>query len=208
MSSKPVSNSRALALIGLFSALYIVTAGIVSSITGPGLAGMLLSGGYPEHVLRGLFMAGVVISTRKMWSATMMGIVSGLVFVLTVPAPGSALYLFPSTVAAGLVYDFTLKFGSDYAQAAVSRRKVLVGAGISGVAESVVALAILTFIVRYTFALLAYGVPLWAYWAIDAPLNAALSIAGASIAVGYLLRKKTRERPIESSPISRESGPS
>ncbi len=194
LSSTPVSNTRALALIGLFSALYIVTAAVIGTITGPGLAAVLLSGGYPEHILRGIFMAGVVISTRRMWSATAMGIVCGLVFLLTVPAPADALYLFPATVAAGIVYDLTLRAGKQgYAQAATSKRGVLLGAGVSGIAESIVALSILTFIFHYPFVLVS-----WLYWTVDIPVNFVLSVLGASIAAAYMLRRISKNNAMES----------
>jgi hypothetical protein len=138
-------------------------------------------------------MAGVVISTRRMWSATFMGIVCGLVFLFTVPAPADALYLFPATAAAGFVYDLSLKLGrTSYAQAATSKKMVLAGAGISGIAESIVALSILTFIIHLSFAL-----PVWLYWSVDIPLNVILSVLGASLAVAYMLRKKPREKTLE-----------
>jgi hypothetical protein len=203
LSTTPVSNTRAVTFIGLFSALYIVTAGIVGNITGEGLASVLLSGGYPEHILRGIFMAGVVISTRRMWSATLMGVVSGIVFLITVPAP--QFYLLPATVAAGLVYDLTLKLASSnskYAEAATSKRKVLLGAGVSGIAESVVALSILTFILHFPFALVGSGVPVWLYWSVDLPLNFALSILGASVATAYFLRKRSNLSHVESTSVS------
>jgi hypothetical protein len=205
LSSTQVSNTKAVALIGLFSALYVVTAAVIGTITGPGLAAVLLSGGYPEHILRGIFMAGVVISTRRMWSATLMGIVCGLVFLLTVPAPADALYLFPATAGAGLVYDLTLKFSAaSYAQAATSKRKVLLGAGVSGIAESIIALSILTFVFHYVFALISV-VPVWMYWSVDIPVNFVLSVLGASIAAAYMLRRKSNDKSLESASVSRET---
>ncbi len=64
-----ISRTRSIAMIGLFSALYIVTSGLTSVIT---------QVGYPEHFLRGIFMSSLILTTRKRWSATLMGIVCGI----------------------------------------------------------------------------------------------------------------------------------
>jgi hypothetical protein len=127
-----------------------------------------------------------------------MGIVCGLIFVFTVPAPADALYLFPSTAMAGLVYDLTLlSAGPTYSLASTSKRKVLIGAATSGITESIVALGILTYVVHYSFVLV-----VWLYWLVDIPLNVVLSLLGASIAVAYLLRKRSGAERLESAPVS------
>ncbi len=122
-----------------------------------------------------------------------MGIVSGLIFVAAVPAPNEY-YLLPATIAAGLVYDLVLYSGAgEYKAGAASKMRVLAGSGISGVAESITALSILTFVSGYQF-ILPVSVtnvnPVLIYWAIDLPLNAILSIVGTSIAVGFMLQRR------------------
>lgn len=168
-------------MIGLFSALYIVTAGLTSVVT---------QVGYPEHFLRGIFMSSLILSTRRRWSATMMGIVCGIIF-LAVPAP--APYLLPSTVASGVIFDLALIIGSKYGES-LSQNRLLAGAGLSGLGESFVALMILTIftpgILGKTFDAIAVA------WSADIVLNILLSIAGAFIAYKYLgdrlMRGRTR----------------
>ena len=175
-----ISSSRSIAMIGLFSALYIVTSGLTSVIT---------QVGYPEHFLRGIFMSSLILTTRRKWSATLMGVVCGLVF-LAVPAP--APYLFPSTIVSGVVFDLALIIGTKYGESAISQTRLLVGAGLSGFGESVVALLILTIftpgILGKTFDALALA------WSADIILNIILSIAGAYIAFRYLGNRIPRHR--------------
>ncbi len=166
-------------MIGLFSALYIVTAGLTSVIT---------QVGYPEHFLRGIFMSSLILTTRRKWSATLMGVVCGLVF-LAVPAP--APYLLPSTVVSGVVFDLALIVGTRYGST-LTQTRLMVGAGLSGFGESVVALLILTMftpgILGKTFDALALA------WSADIVLNIILSIAGAYIAFRYLGNRVPRQR--------------
>jgi hypothetical protein len=166
-------------MVGLFSALYIVTAGLTSVIT---------QVGYPEHFLRGIFMSALVLSTRgKRWCATMMGIVCGIVF-LTVPAP--APYLLPSTVASGVIFDLVLIVSSKYGET-LTQNRLLAGAGLSGLAESFIALMILsvfTTILGKTFDAIALA------WSADIVLNIVLSIIGAFIAYKYLGDRLIRGR--------------
>jgi uncharacterized membrane protein AbrB (regulator of aidB expression) len=158
-------------MIGLFSALYIVTSGLTSVIT---------QVGYPEHFLRGIFMSSLILTTRKRWSATLMGIVCGIVF-LAVPAP--APYLLPSTIVSGVVFDLALIIGSKYGES-LSQPRLLAAAGLSGLSESVVGLFIITMftpgILGKTFDALAIA------WSADIVLNIILSIIGAYIAFRYL----------------------
>jgi hypothetical protein len=171
-----VSSSRSIAVIGLFSALYIVTSGLTSFVT---------QVGYPEHFLRGILMTAVILRTGRKWSATIMGVVCGLVFALVVPAP--APYLLPSTIISGIVFDLALIIGSKYDVASRSQTRLLIGAGLSGLGESVVALSVLTiFAPGYlgkSFNALTIA------WSADVVLNIILSIIGALIAFRYLLRK-------------------
>jgi len=175
-----VSRSRSIALIGLFSALYIVTSGLTSVIT---------QVGYPEHFLRGILMSALILSTRRRWSATLMGIVCGVVFV-AVPAP--APYLFPSTVISGVIFDLALIIGTKYGGSSISQLRLLTGAGLSGLGESVVALLILTIFtpstLGKTFDALAIA------WSADIVLNVVLSIVGAFIAYKYLNDRFPRQR--------------
>jgi hypothetical protein len=185
-TAEPVSPTRAAATIGLFSALYIVAAG---------LAGYLFESGFAEHFIRGILMTGVILSTRRMWSATLMGLVSGIVFQLAVSSP--APYLLASTVASGLVFDLVLAAGAkSYPSAARSRRKLFLGAAVSGAAESVVALSILT--AAGLFRRSAYfGFPVGVIWALDIALNIVLSIAGAWLVLRLLPRSLSGSRALQ-----------
>lgn len=159
-----------IAQVGLFSALYIVSSGIVSVIS---------QVGFPEHFLRGLLMTALILRTNRKWSATMMGAVSGIVFAIVVPSP--APYLLPSTFASGLVFDLVLMSGS-YASSIKSTPRILAAAAISGVAESLVALAILTYAGFFgeVFTALVYAL------STDVVLNIVLSIIGAIFAIRFL----------------------
>jgi len=172
-----VTSSRALAIIGLFSALYIVSSGIVSFIT---------QVGYPEHFLRGILMTAVVLQTRRKWSATMMGAVCGIVFLFAVPSP--APYLLFSTFVSGLIFDLILMIGS-YANSIRSVARVLVGVAVSGVAESVVALTILTSLAAAKVFGTSSFSGLSVAWSIDIVLNIVLSVIGALLAIKFFSKK-------------------
>ena len=158
----------------MFTALYIITAGIVGSFLGP------FAHGYPEHFLRGFLMAGLVVRTRRMWSATMMGLASGLVFVLVVPSP--APYLLASTFVSGLVFDLVLLAGSKYGESVKSLSRIMLGSGISGIAESITALAFLTFLGTFG----SYAEPISIIWGTDISVNIVLSLVGSVIAFRFL----------------------
>jgi hypothetical protein len=128
-------------------------------------------------------MTGLILATGRKWSATMMGAVCGIVFLIVVPSP--APYLLASTFVSGLVFDLVLIIGS-YAKSIRSVPRVLVGAAVSGVAESIVALAILTyagFFGSKSFA--ALGVA----WSTDVVLNIVLSLIGALLAIRFLSKQ-------------------
>jgi hypothetical protein len=170
------TSSRAIAIIGLFSALYIVTSGLASFIS---------QLGYPEHFLRGILMTAVILQTGRKWSATTMGLVCGLVFAL-IPAP--APYLLPSTFVSGLVFDLVLLLGGSYSKSSTSRSQLLVGAAISGLAESIVALAILTIASPTVLGKTSEVITI--AWSTDIVLNIVLSSIGALLAYRFLSRKK------------------
>ena len=118
-----------------------------------------------------------------------MGIVCGIIF-LAVPAP--APYLLPSTIVSGVVFDLSLIIGSKYGESLISQTRLLTGAGLSGLAESLVALAILTLftpgVLGKTFDALALA------WSADIVLNILLSIVGAFIAFKYLSERIPQNR--------------
>jgi hypothetical protein len=172
------SPSRSLATIGLFSALYVISSGIVSYIT---------QLGYPEHLLRGFLMTALVLQTKRKWSATMMGAVCGVVFLLAVFSP--APYLLPSTFVSGFVFDIVLMVGV-YAVSVESVTKLLVGVAVSGVAESIVALAIITLFIPNFFHSRAFDV-IAAAWSVDIVLNIVLSIFGAVLAIRFFSKRRT-----------------
>jgi hypothetical protein len=164
-------------MIGLFSALYIVSSGIVSYIT---------QVGYPEHFLRGILMTALILRTGRKWSATMMGAVCGVVFLVVVPSP--APYLLASTFVSGLVFDLVLMVGS-YAKSIRSTSRVLVGAAVSGVAESIVALTIITAIAATQIFGTKTLTGLSIAWSTDIVLNIVLSLVGAVLAIRFLSKR-------------------
>ncbi|MHB1869086.1 MAG: hypothetical protein ACYCPP_09105 [Nitrososphaerales archaeon] len=164
-------TSRSLAIIGLFSALYIISSGIVSFIT---------QVGYTEHFLRGILMTAIVLQTRK-WSTAMMGAVCGIVFLFAVSS--LVPYLLFSTFVSGLVFDLILMIGS-YANSIRSVIRVLVG-----VAESVVAPVILTSLA----AIKVFGTNSFSglsiAWSTDIVLNIVLSVIGALLVIKFFPKK-------------------
>jgi hypothetical protein len=190
MQNYTMSATRALAIIGVMSALYIVSAGLVSSLFGYAVKG------YPEHFLRGILMTIVVISTGRRWSATIMGVVCGLVFAVAVPAP--APYLLASTIVSGLVFDLALMGKGPFSRIVSSVWRVTLGSMVSGLAESLVALTILTLAgvlngIFYTIA---------ALWETDIALNLVLSALGAIVGIMIIRRRLgkasiTTEKPAQ-----------
>ena len=113
----------------------------------------------------------------------MMGAVCGIVFLFAVPSP--APYLLASTFVSGLVFDLVMMIGS-YVRSIRSVPRILVGAAVSGVAESIVALTIITalasiqFFGSKSFSVLAVA------WSTDIILNIVLSSIGAILAIRFL----------------------
>jgi len=135
-----------------------------------------------------------------MWSATIMGFVSGLAF-LAVPSPYSPVFLLISTVTSGLVFDLVLIAGGSYSKSAQSRFKVMVGSGISGVAESVSLLSLITFggfssiLTNFSGLLKVLSVSTIAgAWIVDIVLNIALSLLGSYIAFKYISPSRRDQR--------------
>ncbi|MDG6994946.1 MAG: hypothetical protein JRN52_03400 [Nitrososphaerota archaeon] len=178
MQSLATSTTRVIAIVGLFSASYIISAGLVSSLFGD------VARGYPEHFLHGVLMTAVVVGTGKKWSATIMGIVCGIVFGIVVPAP--ARYLLASTIVSGLVFDLAL-MGGPYKNAIRSFSRIVVGAAVSGVAESLVALSILTFASFFgnSVEILASA------WSVDISLNIVFSSVGAVLTFNFLIGRNS-----------------
>jgi hypothetical protein len=137
-------------------------------------------------------MTAVILQTGRKWSATMMALVCGLVFALVVPAP--APYLLPSTFVSGLIFDIALIIGSKYSESSKSQTRLLLGAGLSGLGESIVALTVLTafapnVLVRTSGTILAA-------WSADLVLNVVLSVAGAFLAFRYLARRSLPRKTV------------
>jgi hypothetical protein len=126
-------------------------------------------------------MSSLILMSRRKWSATLMGIVCGIIF-FTIPAP--APYLLPSTVISGLIFDLVLIIGTKNGATSISQTLLLTGAGLSGLAESLVALTIITL---YNPSILEKVISSLAVtWTADLVLNIVLSIVGAFIAFKYL----------------------
>ncbi|GBC68975.1 hypothetical protein HRbin01_00665 [archaeon HR01] len=171
-----VKTAKNIAVIALISASYSVLGTASGLLVGPALRG------YPAHFFRGLLMSMAAAYSRWMWSTALMGVISGLVFLVLVPAP--APYLLASTLAAGLVYDAVVAVGGSYAASARRRGRILSAATLSGLAESVVALAILTYLGFFQV-----PAPVLAIiWAGAIAANLVLSVAGSSVTILILRR--------------------
>lgn len=168
--------SRAIAFIGVFSALYAAGGLVTGFLSGP------LLRGYPTHFLRGWFMSSVAAYSRRMWSATAMGLIAGVIFLVTIPAP--APYLLASSLAAGLVYDLTLRLGTTYASSARMRRRIVLSTTLSGAAESLTALSVLSFIGLFQVA----PMVLLLIWIGGIAANILISNAGALLTI-LLMRR-------------------
>jgi len=175
-----VPVSRAVAVIGLFSAIYIFGGGLLGIVVGPFLRG------YPAHFLRGWLMSAVAAYSKRMWSASLMGLISGLVFLVFVPAP--APYLPLATFAAGLAYDLSLRAGNSYGVAALSPRRIVFSTSVSSVGESVVALAILT----YVGVIPSQQPLLTILWVVAIVANVALACVGSLITIWAIKRNILR----------------
>ena len=136
--------------------------------------------GYPAHFFRGLSMSACAAFSRARWSVSVMSVISGLVFLLVVPAP--APYLLFSTVGAGVVYD--LSMGRDYKQSVRRAWRITAGTLVSGVVEGIIAMAVLTYVGLFSVRAELLAV----IWVSAIAANMVLSTVGAQITV-LLLRR-------------------
>ncbi|MEM2514993.1 MAG: hypothetical protein QXQ70_04045 [Candidatus Caldarchaeum sp.] len=166
-------STKNLSVIALSAAFYV----LMSALFGLTLPA---ARGYPAHFFRGLVMSAVAAYSGRMWSVTSMSVVAGLVLLGVVPAP--APYLFFSTTAAGLVYDLSL--GKKYADVCRKPRRILAGTLVSGLAEALVAMSILTYVGLFQAQLQMLAV----IWVGAIAANLVLSAAGAQVTVLVLRR--------------------
>ncbi len=168
-------SAKNISIIALFAALYVFMGSLVGLVV-PALRG------YPAHFFRGLTMSGVAAYSRRMWSASIMGLISGLIFFAVVPAP--APYLLPSSIVAGLLYDLSL--GKGYVDTCRNPKRVTLGTLVSGLGEGAVAMAILTYVgfFRVQFQVLAV------IWVAALAANMLLSTLGAQVTLLLLRRYK------------------
>ena len=101
-------------------------------------------------------------------------------FMVLVPAP--APYLLFSTVAAGLLYD--LSMGRSYSEACRKPRRIALATVVSGLAEAVVALGILTYVGLFDV----QPIVLAFIWIVTIAANLVLSTAGAQVTIALLRR--------------------
>lgn len=169
--------SMSVAVIGLFSAIYILVGGVLGVVIGPFLRG------YPAHFLRGWLMSSSAAYSGRMWSASLLGLISGLVFLVVVPAP--APYLPLATLAAGVTYDLALSPVTKYSSNALSSRRIILATSISSVAESITALAVLTYIGLFTDNPIILAI----IWTAAILANITLACVGSLITI-FSIRKK------------------
>ena len=176
-NQQKVRLSKSVAVIGLFSAIYILGGGVLGIIVGPFLRG------YPAHFLRGWLMSASAAYSGRMWSASLLGLIAGIVFLVMVPAP--APYLPLATLAAGVVYDLALSPIAKYGSNAVSSRRIILATSVSSIAEAVVALAILTYVGLFTSNPLVLAI----IWIAAILANIILACVGALITI-FSIRKR------------------
>lgn len=166
-------STKNISTIALSAAFYV----LMSALFGLTLPA---ARGYPAHFFRGLTMSAVAAYTGRMWSVSLMSIISGLVLLAVVPAP--APYLFIATVAAGVVYDLSL--GEKYAEACRKPRRIVAGTMVSGLAEAIVAMGILTYVGLFQVQLQMLAV----IWAGAIAANLVLSALGSQVTILVLRR--------------------
>jgi len=125
-------------LTALFSTIYVVY-GYVSSVT----VGAVTHGVDTFFIRSALFVMIAAI-TLKFGCSTLMGAISGTVFVFVIPTPFS-FYLFPAVFSYGSTYDLYMHL-LGFSTHASATRHVVIGTAVSSVAMSVVALSILTWV--------------------------------------------------------------
>lgn len=169
-----LKSAKAVSVIALFTAAYL----FLTAVTGLALP---ILRGYPAHFYRGLTMPAAAAFTRTKGTATVMGLVSGLVFAAIIPAPAAA-YLIASNFAAGLTYDLFL--GKNYAENSRRPRRMLTATMLSGVFEGIAAMSILTYVGLFQ----ASAVAIAFIWVGAIAANVVLSAAGAQVTVIALRR--------------------
>ena len=178
MGQQLVKTTRHIAVIALLSALYSILGAASGLLVGP------LLRGYPAHLFRGLTMSMTAAYSQRKWSTTLMGFISGIIFLVIVPAP--APYLLAASLAAGLAYDAVIMVGGRYAESSRRRGRIVLGTVVSSVAEAVVALSILTYVGLFEV----QAMVLTMIWLGAAAANIVLSLGGASITILLLRRFK------------------
>lgn len=172
--SATLKSAKTVSVITLSTAFYI----FLTSVTGLALPVLR---GYPAHIYRGITMSMAAAFARVRGTATIMGLVSGLVFSAIIPAPASG-YLIVSNFVAGLTYDLFL--GRNYAVNARKPRRITLAIMLSGLFEGVSAMAILTYVGLFAVS----PVALAFIWAGAIAANLVLSTAGAQVTVLILRR--------------------
>lgn len=172
-----LKSAKTISVIAVFTALFL----FLTSVTGVALPVLR---GYPAHFYRALTMSAAAAFTRSRGTASVLGLVSGLVFSAIIPAPASG-YIIASTFAAGLAYDFFL--GRNYAETCRKPRRITVGTVFSGFVEGVVAMAILTYVGLFGASLTAIAI----VWVSAISVNLVLSVLGAQVTV-LILRRYSR----------------
>ena len=169
--------SRSIAVIGLFSAIYILGGGVLGAIVGPFVRG------YPAHFMRGWLMSASAAYTGRAWSASLMGLIAGLAMLVIVPAP--APYIPVATLAAGLAYDAAVNLGGKYAENSRRPRRIILATSISSVVEAVIVLAILTYLGLFTS-----NIQVVAFiWVAATLANIALACLGALVTLWSIKRR-------------------
>lgn len=126
-------TSRDLALVAGMSALYLGY-GYVSGVT----LGHTIREVDLFFLISAIFTI-LVSLTRKPWSATILGTVTGLILITT---PGAPLAVTLALIPNGLVFDLTLRAG-DHIFDSLSRKRFVVAGALGNLAMAVFGLAML-----------------------------------------------------------------
>lgn len=173
---RTLKSAKTVSIITLSTAFYIFLTAVTA------LALPVLRG-YPAHLYRGVTMSLAAAYTRVKGTATIMGLVSGLVFAAIVPAPASG-YLIVSNFVAGLTYDLFL--GRNYFENSRKTRRIIFAIMMSGLFEGISAMAILTYVGLFAVSPFALAF----IWAGAIAANLLLSTAGAQVTILILRRFK------------------
>lgn len=176
----PKSRSWGLALTALLSAVYAAYALLSSYVLGS------ITHGIDNFILRSLVFVILGGLTVGFGYSTMMGGITGILLEFTVPTP-IPLYLFPSLLAYGLIFDIVLNLYRN-SETNPSMVRMMLGTVLASFSMSVVALTVFTLVGFFP----PESIPV--IWTLEITIDVALGVIGAFFGL-VLLRQLKHIKP-------------